>query len=333
MKEALFYSKINGQSVRCYLCAHNCLIKKDKKGICGTRQNIDGVLYSIVYGNLVASNIDPIEKKPLYHFFPGTLSFSISTRGCNFKCKHCQNASISQFVEMQTRQINPLQIVEDALNSGCKSISYTYTEPTVYFEYAFDIAKIAKQKGLLNIFVSNGYISKEASEAIIPYLNANNIDLKGDDEFYKSICGARLQPVLDTIKRMKDSNVWIEITTLIIPTLNDNDDFLIWAAEFIKSVDPTIPWHLSAFYPAYKMNDKPPTTLSTLKRAREIALKTGLKYVYIGNIQDNEGANTYCPQCKTLLIKRQGYTVRLKNLNADSCSICGYKVEGRFILS
>ncbi|MCX8070551.1 MAG: AmmeMemoRadiSam system radical SAM enzyme, partial [Thermodesulfovibrionales bacterium] len=244
MKNAQFYLKYDDNAVKCLLCNHYCIIKNNTFGICKTRQNIDGVLYSLVYGDIVSFNIDPVEKKPLYHFLPGTLTFSIATRGCNFHCKHCQNASISQFGGQTggAKLIEPWQVVENAINTGCKSISYTYTEPTVYFEYALDTSKIAKQKGLLNIFVSNGYTSKEAIDAIAPYLDANNIDLKGDDNFYKNICGARLQPILDTIKMMKEKGVWLEITTLVIPSLNDSDDFLYWAANFIKGVDPSIPW-------------------------------------------------------------------------------------------
>lgn len=333
MKNAQFYLKVDDNAVKCLLCNHYCIIKNSRIGICGTRKNIDGELYSLVYGELVSYNIDPIEKKPLYHFYPGSLSFSIATRGCNFRCKHCQNHSISQYVETNSTSkiVEPLQIVEGAINTGCKSISYTYTEPTVYFEYALDTAKIARRKGLLNVFVSNGYTSKEAIDAIVPYLDANNIDLKGDEAFYKNICGARLQPVLDTVRAMKERGVWIEITTLIIPTLNDSDDFLYWAADFIKTVDASIPWHLSAFYPTYKLTDKPPTPLSTLKRAREIGLKSGLKYVYIGNIQDSEGSNTYCPECKSLLIKRQGYSISLKNISANHCLTCGSYIAGHFV--
>lgn len=334
MKEAKFYYPLDNErgTVKCTLCSHGCIIQDRKRGLCGVRENREGVLYSLVYGNLVALNIDPIEKKPLFQFLPGSLSFSIATMGCNFRCRHCQNAAISQVPKDLSLEpssfYSPGQIVGETLRSGCKSISYTYTEPTVFLEFALDTAILARQKAIKNVFVSNGYTSEEATKAIAPYLDANNIDLKGDDEFYKTICGARLQPVLDTIKRMKDSNVWVEITTLVIPTLNDSEDFLHWAAGFIKSVDPAMPWHITRFYPTYQLTHLPPTPLETLQRAREIGLKTGLKYVYTGNVPGDGGEHTYCPNCKRVVIERLGFAVRSIHIKDSRCTYCGYTIDG-----
>src|SRR4030065_2844471 len=245
MKEAMFYEKLDEKKVRCFLCAHHCLIKEDKRGICHVRKNMDGTLYSLVYGKVVSMNIDPIEKKPLFHFLPGSTSFSIALLGGNFHCEHCQNFEISQYPkeheDIPGQSVTPEAIVESAARNGCKSISYTYTEPTIFFEFAYDCARLAHEKGIKNVFVSNGYTSPEATRAIAPFLDANNIDLKGDDAFYRKVCGAKLQPVLDTIKLMKSLGVWVEVTTLVIESYNDSDESLTNIADFIKSVDPAIP--------------------------------------------------------------------------------------------
>ena len=251
MKEALFYKKLDENKAGCFLCMHQCRINDGKRGICGVRENRGGMLYSLVYGKVISMNIDPIEKKPLFHFMPASKSFSIATAGCNFKCLHCQNFDISQYTSRQGKipgkDVSPEQIVEAVEKAGCDSISYTYTEPTVFFEFALDCARLAKEKNIKNVFVSNGYSSPEAVKAIAPFLDAINIDLKGDDDFYKKICGARLQPVLDTVKLMKDLGIWVEVTTLIIPSYNDSDKSLGEIADFIYSVDDSVPWHVSQF--------------------------------------------------------------------------------------
>lgn len=332
MKEAFFFDRLNNNNVRCNLCNHKCLILPGKRGKCCVRENRGGTLYTLVYGRICAYNIDPIEKKPLFHFFPGSTSLSFSTKGCNFTCLHCQNYSIAQIDKDETFDNSivhqPEHIVNDAINSNCKSISYTYSEPTVFFEFAYDTAVIAKQKGIRNVFVSNGYTSDVATEKIAPFLDANNIDLKGDDNFYKNVCGARLQPVLDTIKMMKDRGVWVEITTLIIPNLNDNDEFLQWTANFIKSVDPDMPWHITRFHPTYKMLNHPPTPLKTLIKAREIGINAGLNYVYTGNVAGVEGEHTYCPNCKKVVIERIGYSLGAIKMQSGKCVFCGYKIAG-----
>lgn len=332
MKEAMFYEKIEDSKVRCYLCAHHCVISPNKRGICSVRENIDGTLYSLVYGKIIARNIDPIEKKPLFHFYPASKSYSIATVGCNFKCLHCQNYQISQytkeFKEIPGEEMTPEEVVSEALLTGCKSISYTYTEPTIFFEFAYDCAKLAKEKGIKNVFVSNGYTSAEATRAIAPFLDANNIDLKGDENFYKNIVGAKLQPVLETIKLMKELGIWIEITTLIIPKYNDSPDFLKRVAEFIKSIDPDIPWHVSQFYPTFLLTDQPRTPVSSLKKATEIGLQSGLRYVYMGNVPGEGGENTYCPTCGQLLIERRGFFVSKIQIKDSKCSKCYTPIAG-----
>jgi pyruvate formate lyase activating enzyme len=331
MKEALFYEKRDDGSVKCRLCCHYCAIAEGKRGICGIRENSNGRLNSLVYGKVIAQNIDPIEKKPLFHFLPGSTSYSIATAGCNFKCLHCQNYDISEYPRLYRdipgREMSPQDVVAAALAAGCASISYTYTEPTIFMEYALDCARLAREKGLKNVFVSNGYTSPEAIEAIAPYLDANNIDLKGDDDFYRKIAGARLQPVLDTIKKMKELGIWIEITTLIIPGLNDSDEFFHWTADFIKSTDPSIPWHVSRFHPTHKMLDRTPTPPATLQRAGKIGLDTGLRYVYQGNILGT-GENTFCYSCGKLLIERSGFSLGNIAIADSKCPYCAAVIDG-----
>ena len=333
MKQAMVYEKLERGDVTCHLCAHNCLIHNGKRGLCAVRENQDGTLYSLVYGKVISSNMDPIEKKPLFHFLPGSTSLSIATVGCNFRCKHCQNYEISQYPHAEKftipgRDMTPEDIVNAAAEHGCESISYTYTEPTIFFEFAYDCAQLARTKGIRNVFVSNGYTGPDAARLVAPYLDANNIDLKGSDTFYRNICGARLQPVQDTIRLMKELGVWVEVTTLIIPDLNDAEKDLSDIAEFIASVDPAIPWHVSQFHPTYKLMDKPVTPVASLRRARDIGLRAGLKYVYEGNVPGEGGENTYCPSCRKLLIKRFGYAILKNALRGNSCSACNTPIEG-----
>lgn len=332
MKEALFYEKLEEKKVRCFLCAHKCLIKNGKRGICAVRENKEGTLYSLVYGKVIAMNVDPIEKKPLFHFQPGSTSFSISTIGCNFRCDHCQNFEISQYPRLQEnilgQDATPESVVQVAQRNACSSISYTYTEPTIFFEFAYDCARLAHEKGIKNVFVSNGYTSPEATKVIAPYLDGNNIDLKGDDDFYKNLCSAKLGPVKETIRLMKELGVWVEVTTLIIPDYNDSEKQLRDIAEFIKSVDEAIPWHVTQFYPTHKLTDKPRTTVKTLRKAREIGFQAGLKYVYEGNVPGEGGENTSCPKCKELLIERLGFSIIDNKLKDGKCSKCGNQIHG-----
>lgn len=333
MKEAMLYEKGDEKEVRCFLCAHGCVIKDGKRGVCSARENRGGTLYSLVYGRAVSMNIDPIEKKPLFHFLPGSLSFSIATAGCNFHCIHCQNFEISQFLKeyggsIPGQYVTPEAIVEAVVRNGCESISYTYTEPTIFFEFAYDCAKLAHKRGIKNVFVSNGYTSPEATKVIAPYLDGNNIDLKGNNDHYKKICGATLEPVKETIKLMKELGVWVEVTTLIIPDHNDSEEDLRNIADFIKSVSPFMPWHVTRFYPTYKLVDKPRTPIRTLRRARDIGFEMGLKYVYEGNVPGEGGENTYCPDCKELLIRRSGFSVVEDKIRDGRCSKCGIEIKG-----
>jgi len=333
MREALLYEKLKNKKVRCNLCPHHCVIEEAKRGICGVKENKEGTLYSLVYGRAVASGVDPIEKKPFFHFFPGSYAFSIATVGCNFSCLFCQNADISQFPKEKKEIIGeflpPEEIVSYAKRNKCKSISYTYTEPTIFFEYAYETAKIAHQQGIKNNFVTNGFISKEAIKLISPYLDAANVDLKSfGDDFYKKFCGARLQPVLDSLKLMKELGIWVEVTTLIIPTLNDSAEELKSIAEFILGLGQETPWHISRFYPHYKMADLPPTPVETLHKAREIGKKVGLNYVYSGNVPGDEGENTFCPHCGKKVISRYGFQTLKNYIKQGKCPYCGTKIAG-----
>lgn len=297
------------------------------------RENRDGVLYTLVYGCLAAEAVDPIEKKPLYHFLPGSTSFSIATRGCNFKCLHCQNSGISQIASGETfetaRRVDPERIAAAASSLGCRSVSYTYTEPTIYFEYALETARLAAAAGLKNVFVTNGYITPEALRMIAPVLDAANIDLKFfDDKVYREVCGARLQPVLDSIRLYHELGIWIELTTLIIPGYNDEEAHLRAIAEFIAEIDVNIPWHVTGFYPTYKLQDAAPATVSVLRRARRIGIDTGLHYVYTGNLPDQDGCNTYCGGCRKELVSRGGMAAMTKYSFNGTCPQCGCRIPG-----
>jgi len=333
MKEAMFYTKAQEQAVNCHLCNHHCHIKPDKHGICGVRKNQDGTLWSLVYGKVIAQHIDPIEKKPLYHFYPGTRSYSIATVGCNFRCTFCQNADISQSPRedrsIYGSTVAAESIVEQARKTGCTSISYTYTEPTIFMEYALDVARLAHGVGIKNIFVSNGYMTEESLEAIAPYLDAANVDLKAfSDHFYAKQCGAHLEPVLKTLARMKELGIWLEVTTLLIPGLNDDPAELTEMVKFLSSLGPETPWHISRFHPAYRLVDRPVTPIRTLQNARDIGLKGGLQYVYLGNVPGDAGENTYCRQCRALLIERYGFTIQNRGLERGNCATCGTVMAG-----
>jgi pyruvate formate lyase activating enzyme len=333
MKQAMFQEPKEGKKVLCGLCSHRCLISPGHRGICAVRENRDGTLVSLVYDRIIARNIDPIEKKPLFHFLPGSLSYSVATPGCNFRCKHCQNADISQLPRdrggmVPGEPVSPAELVEDALRRHCASISYTYTEPTIFFELAYDTAKLARKAGLKNVFVTNGYITPEALREISPFLDAANIDLKGfTDDFYKKVCGARLQPVLDSIRLYKELGIWIEITTLVIPGHNDSDNELRQIAQFVCSVGVDVPWHVSRFHPTYQLMDQPVTPVKTLERARRIGLEAGLRYVYEGNIP-GEGEATPCWSCGKTVMKRYGFSVEENHVKDGKCGYCGAKMDG-----
>jgi pyruvate formate lyase activating enzyme len=320
--------------VRCRLCRHLCSIPDGKRGICGVRENRGGTLFTLVYGSICSLHVDPIEKKPLFHCFPGSTAFSIATVGCNFRCLHCQNHEISQLPREEGRiagvPMTPEKVVAQALREGCRSISYTYTEPTVFFEYAFDTARLAKEAGLANTFVTNGYIEDEPLRMIAPYLDGANIDLKSmSPEFYQKICGANLEGVLGAIRRYKSLGIWIELTTLIIPGYNDGKEELGAIAAFIaEELGPETPWHVSAFYPTFKLTEAKPTPAETLVEARDMGLKAGLRYVYTGNIPGLDGENTFCPACGRTVVRRWGFTVEEYSLREGKCLFCGALTDG-----
>lgn len=334
MREAMLYTPLAGNQVHCHLCKHFCKIKDGQRGICGVRENQAGILYTLVYGKSISAGIDPIEKKPLYHLQPGSTSFSIATVGCNFKCRHCQNWEIAQYPRMHEglfpgQNLSPESIVSQAKAAGCASIAYTYTEPTIFFEYAYETAKLANQAGLKNVFVTNGYTSAEALRTISPYLDAANVDLKSfSEDFYRKVCGAKLQPVLDTIRLYRELGIWVEVTTLIIPGYNDNEDELKGIADFIVNLGAEIPWHVTAFYPTYELMDAPRTSAKILRRARQIGIEAGLRYVYEGNIPGEGGENTYCYGCGELLIKRFGFSIRENRIDQSRCRACSAEIDG-----
>lgn len=333
MQKARLYTTDEGL-VQCNLCAHQCRIKEGRRGLCKVRENRGGELYSLVYGKLVAENVDPIEKKPLFHVLPGSLSYSISTRGCNFRCLHCQNASISQVGKDDDPgrycvDRSPQQVVTAALAAGCRTISYTYVEPTVFFEFAYDCCLLAAKENIGNIFVSNGYMSEQTTRLLAPVLTAINIDIKSfRDEFYRSVCGAKLQPVLDTVQLMYELGVWVEVTTLLIPGRNDSTAELRGIASFLAGIDNKIPWHVTAFYPTYKMLEEPRTPRATLERARQIGLDVGLRHVYEGNIPGSGGENTVCPRCGMEVVHRRGFAILENRLIAGTCPGCHTAIPG-----
>ncbi len=333
MQEALLYDKLPDQRVHCRLCAHRCVIDPGRLGLCQVRQNRQGILYSLVYGRTISKAVDPIEKKPLYHFYPGSLAFSIATPGCNFHCHWCQNWEISQLSgegQLLAGHIaTPQQIVSNAGHHGCRSIAYTYTEPTIFFEYARDTARLAGKAGLANVFVSNGYMTAEALDMTRGWLDAANIDLKAfRDQTYRQYTGARLQPVLDNLRQMKNLGIWLEITTLIIPGINDDPEELTEMATFIRQeLGADTPWHISRFFPCYRMGQTPPTPLETLHRAEVIGREAGLNYIYPGNLAEETG--THCASCGELLIGRVGFRVTDNQIQADgSCPACQKTVAG-----
>lgn len=328
LKEAKWYMKLQNKEVQCNLCNRRCKIKPNNTGLCRVRKNIDGTLYSLVYGKTLALSIDPIEKKPLLHFKPGTQCLGVSTFGCNFRCLFCQNWQISQdFMESQINLVpntSPEDIVIQTKAEGAQGIAYTYTEPTIFAEYALDTMKLAKEQGLYNVWVSNGYTTKEALRDILPHLDAVNVDLKGNEEFYRKMCGnIERKHILENIEFYFQNKVHIEVTNLIVPGSNDTENDFKEISEFLASRSQDIPLHFSRFLPHWKMQNTPPTPKSTLETAKKIAEKAGLNYVYIGNLAEEE--NTLCKKCKTLLVKRFLYQTKIEGLQGNTCKNCGTK--------
>lgn len=331
MKEAMLWTR-KDRAVLCHLCAHRCRIEEGERGLCGVRLNKEGTLHSLVYGKLISRAVDPVEKKPLYHFLPGTRTYSIATAGCNFFCDFCQNWQISQLTHeggaVVGEDCTPEEIVADAVARRCESVSYTYTEPTIFFEFAYDTAKLAQQASLKNIFVTNGYQTPETIEKMAGLIDAANVDLKSfKDDFYKQRCRARLAPVLKAIRTMHEKGIFLEITTLIVPGENDGLDEIRQIAEFIASVSPEIPWHVSRFHPQYKQAGKGWTSSDTIFKALEIGEKAGLKYLYAGNLPAAKYENTYCPECGATVIVRSGFSSRSGGLTGNKCMSCGKELN------
>ena len=333
--EAILWERLGPDDprVRCNLCAHRCVIPPGKLGACCVRENVDGTLVTLVYDRTIAQHVDPIEKKPLFHFLPGTTAFSIATPGCNFRCAFCQNWEISQMPrggEVLGQPLTPAAVARAAARHGCASVAYTYTEPTIFAEYALDCAREAHALGLKNVFVSNGYMTPELIGLMDGLIDGINVDLKaGRGEFYHRISGGALQPVLDNLKLLRQRNIWLEVTTLVIPGLNDSDEELRWVAQFLHDeVGPDTPWHISRFFPQYRMADVPPTPGHVLRAANDIGRQVGLHYVYVGNLAGNDTESTRCPQCGAVVIERSGYRIGARRLVAGRCARCGTAIAG-----
>lgn len=333
-RPARYHEKLPDYVVRCHVCPHNCIIHEGRSGICFTRVNSQGDLYTIAYGNPCSLAVDPIEKKPLFHFFPGAKIYSLATAGCNFRCLNCQNWQISQSSpeELDHYDLMPEEVVEQAIHHDTRMIAFTYTEPTVFYEYMYDTAKVAHEKGLKTVIVSNGYINEQPLLDLCPYLDAANIDLKCfDDKIYQKLDGGRLQPVLDTLKTLKEKGVWLEITNLLVPTYTDNPEMIQAMCDWLVANNfADTPLHFSRFFPTYKLEHLPPTSESILLQAKEIALKAGVKYIYIGNIPSLNGENTQCPNCKRMVVERIGYSVTNNFIHGGKCVFCGESIAGEW---
>jgi pyruvate formate lyase activating enzyme len=337
MQTAWLNTKLDSGKIRCDACAHFCVLLEGETGKCGVRKVTNGELSLEVYGLLSAMNIDPIEKKPLYHMLPNSQILSVGTVGCNFTCAFCQNYELSQYPkehggEVVGRYVSPQELVDMAVSKNIPSIAFTYNEPVIYFEYAYEVMKLAHEKGIKTVFVTSGYESKKTIEMATGLLDAMNIDIKSfNEDFYRDVCGARLKPVLECVENAKKAGIWVELTTLLIEGKNDSDKEIEDICKFVKSIDREMPIHFSAFHGAYKMTDVPPTSHETLNRAYEIAKSMHLEYVYIGNILDDERQNSYCPACGELLIERSGYQhVDNKMVRTNHCPRCGYGIKGIF---
>ncbi|MCX8194264.1 MAG: AmmeMemoRadiSam system radical SAM enzyme [Candidatus Pacearchaeota archaeon] len=333
LKEASYYKKLKNKIVQCQLCPRFCVIKPKERGNCGVRENMNGKLYSLVYGRPCSITIDPIEKKPLYHFLPGENTLSIATAGCNLHCLYCQNWRISQCRPEQVSffEVSPEKVISEAINNGVKILSYTYTEPTIFYEYMLDISKLAKKhdNDLKNTTVTNGFINPEPLIELCRYLDASNVDFKGTNAFYKKISEAWREPVEEALKIMQEKRVWFELTTLIIPGHNDKEKEIKEVINWVKrNLGLDVPLHFSAFYPSYKMLNVPSTKPEVVIKARKMAIKSGLHYVYTGNILDKEGSTTFCPSCSKALIMREGFFVKENKIINNRCPDCGEKIAG-----
>lgn len=332
LHEALFYEKLSGGKVRCKLCPRECITGNKQRGYCRVRENRDGQYYSLVYGRPCALHRDPIEKKPFFHVYPGSHAFSIATVGCNLACKFCQNWDISQANPdgIQPPYVTPESIAQQAHNVGARTIAYTYTEPTIFYEYMADCARAGKERGIESVVVTNGFISAEAQKALFPLVKAIKVDFKAfNASFYRDMCGGGLEPVRESLKRLAGDGVWYEIVVLVIPTMNDSsDEIKRMAAWLVKDLGPDVPLHFSRYHPMYKIKNIPPSPPETLRRARQIAVAEGCRYVYIGNVPGEEYQNTVCPHCKAMLIRRYEYRILENNIVKGACKTCAKPIPG-----
>jgi pyruvate formate lyase activating enzyme len=332
VREAMHYAAIEEKKVECKLCPRECKVALKERGYCGVRENRDGKYVTLVYGRACSANVDPIEKKPLFHFLPGAKAFSIATAGCNVECKFCQNWEISQFRPEQISSTNlpPEILVPEAKHRGIESIAFTYSEPVIFYEYMFETARLAKEQGVKSVMISNGYIQEKPMVELCEHLDAVKIDLKAfTEKFYKEMCSAKLEPVLDTLKLLSRQKIWFEIVVLIIPTLNDGEEEITRMCTWVHdNLGPDVPIHFSRFHPTYKVKNLPPTPVSTISRARDIALQAGINFAYVGNVPGHEGESTYCPGCRNILVRRLGYRVDNVAIRKGSCAHCGRVIPG-----
>lgn len=332
LKESMYYKKLENLRIECQICPRKCSVADLERGYCGNKENRDGKYYTLVYSRPCAVHVDPIEKKPLFHYLPGTPALSIATAGCNIECKFCQNWQISQFRPEQVKNFDlpPEEIVRLAKEHKTPTIAYTYSEPVVFYTYMYDTARLAKKEGIGSVMISNGYIAEEPLVDLCKQLSAVKVDLKAfTEKFYKEICSGKLKPVLQGLETLKKIGIWYEIVVLIVPTLNDNEkeirEMSIWIKDHLGS---EVPVHFSRFYPTYKIKNLPRTPVKSVERARKVAMEVGLKYVYLGNVFGHEGENTYCPQCGKVIIRRIGFKILEKNMVDGKCRFCTYDIVG-----
>jgi pyruvate formate lyase activating enzyme len=335
VKEAMYYEKLEDIRVKCRLCPRECTIADMERGYCGVRENRGGTYYTLVHSRVCALNVDPIEKKPLFHYFPGTKAYSLATAGCNVECKFCQNWQISQYrpEQIDSIKLSPEDVINEAQRSGSKTIAFTYSEPVVFYEYMFDIAQLSRKHGLHSVMISNGYIQEKPLKELCDHLSAVKIDLKGfSEKFYQETCSGELKPVLNTLLTLKNTGIWFEIVVLLIPTLNDNEKEIKAMCAWVRdNLGTDVPVHFTRFHPTYKIKNLPPTPVKTLETAREIACDSGLRFPYVGNVPGHEGENTYCPHCRNIAIKRAGFSIIENHLNGNICRDCKQPIPGMWI--
>lgn len=330
--EAMYYKPLEDERVECLLCPRDCKVADLERGYCGVRENRGGKYYTLVHSRVCALNIDPIEKKPLFHYLPGSRAYSLATAGCNIECKFCQNWQISQFrpEQVDSFKLSPQDAVSQARENGCQTIAYTYSEPVIFYEYMYDTSQLAKEVGIGNVMISNGYIKKEPLVKLCNELTAVKIDFKAFSErFYKETCNGELKPVLDTLITLKEIRIWFELVVLVVPTLNDSpEEFKAMCKWIMKNIGPDVPIHFTRFHPTYKIKNLPPTPVKTLEMARDIAMEEGLNYAYVGNVPGHSGEQTYCPECKDAVIGRVGYTIVKMDIVDNKCVKCGHQIPG-----